>query len=366
MIAEEAESPPWTVSADDLDTVALGAGVLGSGGGGPPELGKLLVMEALRRPGPITIVPESTLDPASLVVAVAQVGTPMVFNERLAQGTEPGRAVRALEAHLGVRAGAVMCDEIGGTNSMTPLLAAAYLGLPVVDADTMGRAFPGLNMNTLSIYAERPVPCAFCDDEGNTVIVPGTLDTSATERLGRAVTVAMGGVSYIARPAPSGTARRQAIIPGSYSRARSIGIAIRRAAPYGSLAHLDLSALQGRVLFHGMISKVTRRSAPGPVAGTITIEGQLTRFEGSITVDFQNEYLVARRGASILVVTPDAVSLIDDETGEPIGADEVHAGRHVLLLGFSADPRMTTPEALRVVGPSAFGYEVEYQGLTDW
>jgi DUF917 family protein len=360
---DETANRPWVVSGDDLDAIALGAGILGSGGGGPPELGKLLVLEALRRCEPITIVPLNSLPEATLVVAVAQVGTPMVFLERLAQGSEPARAVRALEAHLGIRAGAVMCDEIGGTNSMTPLLAAAHLGLPVVDADAMGRAFPSLNMNTISIYAEKPVPCAFSDDESNTVIVPGTLDAEVTERVGRAVTVALGGISYIARPAPDGPARRNGIIPGSYSRARAIGWAIRSAVERRSLIGVDLHAVRGRVVFHGLITNVSRRSTPGPVHGAMTIEGQLEGFLGTVRVEFQNEYLIAYSDTSSLVVTPDAIGLVDDETGESIGADEVRAGRHVLLIGFRADQRMTTPAALRLVGPTAFGYDRDYHPL---
>ena len=36
--------------------------------------------------------------------------------------------------------------EIGGMNSIEPLLLGASLGLPVVDCDGMGRAFPELDM----------------------------------------------------------------------------------------------------------------------------------------------------------------------------------------------------------------------------
>ena len=38
---------------------------------------------------------------------------------------------------------AVMAIEIGGGNGIQPLMAAAHLGMPVVDADAMGRAYPG-------------------------------------------------------------------------------------------------------------------------------------------------------------------------------------------------------------------------------
>ena len=39
-----------------------------------------------------------------------------------------------------------MSIEIGGMNGIDPLLTAAVLELPVVDADLMGRAFPELQV----------------------------------------------------------------------------------------------------------------------------------------------------------------------------------------------------------------------------
>ena len=40
----------------------------------------------------------------------------------------------------------VLCAEIGGENSTEPLIVGAELGLPVVDMDFMGRAFPELQV----------------------------------------------------------------------------------------------------------------------------------------------------------------------------------------------------------------------------
>ena len=39
-----------------------------------------------------------------------------------------------------------MSAEVGGMNSIEPLLVGARLGLPVIDADGMGRAFPELQV----------------------------------------------------------------------------------------------------------------------------------------------------------------------------------------------------------------------------
>ena len=45
---------------------------------------------------------------------------------------------------------ALICAEIGGLNSFEPLLAGTRLGLPVLDADGMGRAFPELQVHKIS------------------------------------------------------------------------------------------------------------------------------------------------------------------------------------------------------------------------
>jgi DUF917 family protein len=347
-MAADAQQIGRYLSPADVEAIALGAGVLGSGGGGDPYLSALLVQEALRRGERIRLIAPEAVLPGGLVIAVAQVGAPVVMQERLARGTEAGEAFAALETHLGERAVAVACYEIGGTNSVTPLLVAANLNIPVLDADAMGRAFPDLYMDTLSIYGAAGVPCALCDDVGNLTILPATRDAAATERLGRAITLAMGGLAYLARPAPRGADLGRTLIPGSYSRAMAIG-------------SMDLGALGGRMLLHGTVTGVERHPARGPVHGTVTVEDQAAG--DVLRIEFQNEYLLARHGASVAAVVPDVISLVDDETGEPISAEVIQAGRYVVVLGIRADARLTTPLALRSIGPAAFGYDVDYQPL---
>ena len=53
-----------------------------------------------------------------------------------------------IEEHLDFNATALISNEIGGSNSLEPLIPAAITGLPVVDADGMGRAFPEIQMKT--------------------------------------------------------------------------------------------------------------------------------------------------------------------------------------------------------------------------
>ena len=44
-----------------------------------------------------------------------------------------------------------MSGEIGGANGLRSLMAAAVTGLPAVDADSMGRAFPEGQMTSFAI-----------------------------------------------------------------------------------------------------------------------------------------------------------------------------------------------------------------------
>jgi DUF917 family protein len=93
------------------------------------------------------------------------------------------------------------------------------------------------------------------------------------------------------------------------------------------------------------------------------VEGHRPGQLESLRIEFQNEFLLARHDDRVVAVTPDVISLIDDETGEPISAEAIQAGRHVVVVGISADARLTTALALRSVGPAAFGYDLEYRPL---
>lgn len=82
---------------------------------------------------------------------------------------------------------AVLSGEIGGGNGVEALVTGAQQGLPIVDADFMGRAFPELQMMTPAIYGMPSVPAALADEKGNVVIVTQTGGGDWLERLLRPV-----------------------------------------------------------------------------------------------------------------------------------------------------------------------------------
>lgn len=126
------------LSLDDVPDLARGAAILGTGGGGDPLIGRLLVEECLKNGKKIEILDPTELDDDDFVISTAMMGAPTVVVEKVPAGTEAVRSLRALEKHLGKTADATIPMECGGLNSMIPLVVAAEAGIPVVDGDGMG------------------------------------------------------------------------------------------------------------------------------------------------------------------------------------------------------------------------------------
>ena len=355
----------WIVDDAALERIAIGAGILGTGGGGNPYLGKTHARTLLAAGARPTVVAPDEVPDDALVVSVGGMGAPTVGVERIMQGEEELVALRALERHLGRRCTHLVAGEIGGSNAMGPIAVAAQTGLPLVDADAMGRAFPELQMDTFAIYGVRPTPAALADPHGRVVIFDEIPQATTLERYARAVTIQMGGAAGFAFPALSGAELKRTAIPRTLTLAKAIGDAVlgartRHADPIAAV----LAVAGGRRLFAGKIADVERRLAGGFARGELRLDGMGDDAGRTLRIDLQNEYLIARRNGEVVATVPDLVCLVDRETAEPVATEVVRYGLRVAVLGVPAPARLKTAEALAVVGPGAFGYsDVEYRPL---
>lgn len=139
----------WYLSEVDLEFIACGTGILGTGGGGPSYLAYLVALDALRKGGSdsMRVISPETLDDNKLVCFGSWYGAPSVSGERLPSGTEIPAAINALNKMLGVKEGdwqALLADEIGGGNGMATFPGSVHYGKPSVDGDMMGRAYPSM------------------------------------------------------------------------------------------------------------------------------------------------------------------------------------------------------------------------------
>jgi uncharacterized protein len=355
------------IEEGDLDALALGAAILGTGGGGSPYVGKLRLRELLRAGSSVTLMPLSDLPDDALVVCVGGIGAPVVSNEKFEAGDECTRALRAVERFVGRPITAVIAAEIGGANAMEPMIVAAQTGLPVVDGDGMGRAFPEVQMTTFFIHGAPTTPAALADDKGNLVVLGAVRDMFWLERLARRVTVEMGASAGMAQAPMRGDFVRASAVPDTVTLALAVGRAVLEARAAKRDVVAALGALVGAVrLFSGKITEVRRELRGGFSVGHVHLEGSDADRGRQAIVDIQNENLILREGGRVLASVPDLIMLLDADHGEPITTELLRFGMRVTAIGLPCHPRLATPEALAVVGPAAFGYpDVTYRPLAD-
>ena len=353
----------WHISEDDLESIAIGAGILGTGGGGNPYIGMLRAKQMIRENGPVKVLSPDELDENDNIVCVGGIGAPTVGIEKI-RDKQSYYALKAIEDFTGKKATAIISNEIGGSNSLEPIIPASLAGLPVVDADGMGRAFPEVQMKTYFVYGVPSYPMAVCDEKGNTALITEALDAKWVERMARSVTIQMGGVAcYALAPMTAQQVQTTAVLD-SLSLVKRLGNAVRNARtnhedPIKAL----LNVHPGKVLFQGKIVDLDRQTTAGFARGQVVIDG-MDQFESDrLTIEFQNENLIARLNSEIICIVPDLICIVDSERGEPITTELLRYGFRVTVLGFPGPELWKPPEGLSTAGPSAFGYDVEYSDL---
>ena len=350
----------WSLDRQDVEDLSTGAAILGTGGGGDPYLGKLMALSVLKKGMKIQVIPPEDVPDDALIIPSAAMGTPTVLMEKISKGDEVVQAFKRLERYFGQEVFATMPLEAGGVNSVNPLTVGARCGIPIVDADGMGRAFPELQMTTFNVHGIPCSPMTLVDEKGNVVMLDA-VDNTWAEKIARVVTIRFGGTAWISLYPMHGRDVKRAGIPHTLSLARNIGRSVREArASKEDPVDAVLGITGGFRLFEGKIVDVERKTVAGFARGEARLEGINDSAGGSMLIQFQNENLVAIRDGEIVCSVPDLISLLDVDTGLPITTEYLRYGYRVVVVGMPANEKWRTPEALEVVGPRYFGYDIDY------
>ncbi|GAA0469398.1 DUF917 domain-containing protein [Alkalibacillus silvisoli] len=344
----------------EVEDIAVGAALLGTGGGGDPYIGKLMALQAIEEHGPIKLLDPDEVPDEAVIVPSAMMGAPTVMVEKIPSGDEAITAFQSLKDNLSTEIYATMPIEAGGVNSLLPFALAARQGLPVVDCDGMGRAFPELQMVTFYLDGMSATPMVLSDEKGNGMVL-NTINSVWAERLARGATIEMGGSVMLAIYPMKGEEMKQSAIRNTLTLEENIGRSIREAKennddPVQSV----LKITSGYELFQGKVSDINRKTETGFTRGTAKIEG-IHNYNGSeLTLSFQNEHLLATCGDDVLCVTPDLIAVLDAETGMPITTEGLRYGARCIVIGMPCDPKWRTEKGIATAGPGYFGYDVDY------
>lgn len=358
------------LTAGQVDALAAGATLLGSGGGGDVALGAQLLRHALAE-RPVPVVRAADLNPDALVVHAGVVGGPDVLSERLIAPADLAMAIRAVAGQLGGDLAAVGIIEIGGLNAAVGVLAAAQLGLPVIDGDLMGRAFPRISQTTLAVAGHGAAPLALVSGTGDGVVIPVSSASSA-ERLVAACALAMGGAAALALyPANAGVLAAVGV-RGSLTACVRLGQDYLAGADAGAEADADADAeagagaraeagpaelvrrLGGRLVCEGRVDEMQPRLGPAP--GSLTLSDR--RGGSVVRVDHLDEFLAVTVDGRTIAFAPDIIVALDPSNRKPLRCDEVRSGQTLAVL--TLPPLHAWPASARsVVGPAGFGLELD-------
>ncbi|KAK1990631.1 hydantoinase/oxoprolinase [Colletotrichum falcatum] len=380
----------WSLSETDLRFLSIGCYILGCGGGGSPYAPYLELKQLLAEGESMRIVRMEDLGDDEMMPSVASVGTPAVSIERPG-GDGVWHAMREMERETGTRFEKLVATEIGGANGVATLIwgSSRYYGIPTVDGDMMGRAYPQFEMVSQYIHAEsinELLPVTLCSGTGHTVVIPATQTDEASAGVAiRDACVAMGSAAGAAgRPIP-GKLMRAVGIPNTYSLAWRLGRAVARAQRAGAVSAVAGAVVEAaggpgsaRVLFQGKIRGVeSTLTATAHSLGRVTVErlgeGEMETEadrvgEGlrEVVVPFMNENLAVLGksddgGETTLATVPDLIFLLDTSTGEAVGVQEYRYGLKVAVMVMAGHPLWATERALEIAGPKVFGLPHDYK-----
>ncbi|MBV9015482.1 MAG: DUF917 domain-containing protein [Alphaproteobacteria bacterium] len=357
-----------TVTSEDIEALAVGAWILGTGGGGSPYLGLLNMRRLYAEGHRVELMSPFDLGDDDRVGVVSNMGAPLVGQERLADSRNIARAVQMQQEYSGVKFRAVMSLEIGGGNGIQPLMAAAHLGLPVVDADLMGRAYPEAQMTSAAVGDLRPFPCALYDPRGLESIVTEVPSWKWMERVSRKICVEMGSIASTCKAPRTGREVKEWGIHFTVSKAIGIGKRVREA----QRRHEDpiaaiLDEAQGKQLFRGKVVDVARRATEGFLRGRCVIEGLDDDRGATLEIAFQNEWVVAWRvdgdTRQPIAMSPDLICVLDTMSGNAFGTETIRYGMRATVVALPAPDVFLTPKGLEHVGPRAFGYDLDFRSV---
>jgi DUF917 family protein len=344
------------ITQEDIPALARGCAVLGTGGGGEVTTSSLIAHQALAECGPVELVTLADLPADGILMPVGMIGAPSVSIEKLSSGTEIGSLRAVVEQHTGEPVIALMVSEIGGGNGVLPVAWAARAGLPLLDADGMGRAFPQVDMMSMNVAGLPPSLIVLADERDNVVTVQAA-DGYWAEAIARSATDVFGGSAAMSDYVMPVRLAEGAIVEGSVSNALRIGRAVLASEqPVAGL----LEAVSGIRLIEGKVVDVQRRTAGGFVRGSVVVEGYGADSGRLVRIEIQNENLALLEDGEVRASVPDLITLVDSQTADAVATEMVRYGQRVTVIAMPCHPLWRTPRGLEVAGPRVFGYDFDF------
>ncbi len=341
-----------------LEALMIGSQFLGSGGGGKIHVLKQLVQERFDDSFEVDLIGLDELEPQGTATTVGMVGSPEALEEFLPTGQEGRDLFDKMRELTGKETQAIFTIEGAGVNLVYPVIVAYATGLPIIDGDAMGRAFPELPMTTFQFHHQPIAPIVF-QDINHISYTYNDQDASIVDLKIRQKIAETAGMAFFAGYQASFEDLKRILIPNTFTTGMKIGEVFLRAKTFEEV-------MQGlewvtRNSLYGSSIEIGR----GLVSDHVALEhSNIASYNvGDLKVYFHYENLMVYHNKKLVANVPDLITLVDLDTLEPLSVKDAQLGMRVAIVATPAPLQLRTPTALSYVGPKAFGFKSAYEPL---
>jgi DUF917 family protein len=369
----------FTLSPADVSPLLDGLGIMGTGGGGNPAWGRMILENDLTHARAWNIVPLDEVPDDWTVVCGGIMGSVKALEaigfDKVLEGWEADfpllRVTRYMEQLLGRRIDAMVPFEAGGLNSPIVLTLAARMGIAAIDGDALGRSAPETQMTSWHGLGVEVTPMPLADSLGNIVVVSRASTPTYVDELGRWVVTRGGYLGANNHHPMSGEQLKRTTVPGTFSRALSLGRAVQAARAAGEdPVAAAVASLGARRLLRGRVETLLEEERMGFYFTTATIAGDGPDHGHSARLVIKNEAMLCSLDDRPVTIFPDPIYLLEPRSGRGYMSVELRPGDEIVLLAAPAHPRLRaaarTEAGRQAMSPERFGApELAYRPMEE-
>ena len=319
--------------------------------------------DLLDRNGPVALARAEVLPPATPAISLCVIGSGSSLADLPPAGDEFALAVERVARLQRVRFGAVYPLAAATISSFAPVIAASQLGVPLVDADGMGRTFALIHHTAMHLAGVSVTPLVAQGATGESVLVD-VLAGPRADRVLRTNVDTLGGWAALAAYPTTASMLRHAALPGTMSRLLNVGRMLLARTDPDVLVQRLASITGCRRLGRGRITELEHLSRPTDVTipahpSSVVVEEQDGR-RRQLRMELRSEVVAVFADGELVAAAPDVINLVDVSRGELATLDSLEPGDVVDVLMTPADAVWYSAEGLAMVGPHSHGIPLDH------
>ncbi|MFW9905291.1 MAG: DUF917 domain-containing protein [Candidatus Thorarchaeota archaeon] len=347
-----------------------GAHILGTGGGGDPDLALKRVKEIYSHGKCFQIQEITDFKPSDMICIIGMVGggvssqdMKFVENIPIISNNVMIEAVNLLENHLGAHFTGFVSTEMGPGNIVVPLWVGSLLDRITVDGDMCGgRSKPMISISATNVVGISITPLAIASIYGDQIILKEAISDQRAEDICRMISRLAKGSIGVARCPMTAADCQKGVESKTVSLAIKLGREISEAAnknidPLPVIEHTS----NAQLIFTGRVENFSRNETGGFTSGTIVLKSK----SHSLKIWYQNEYLLSWLDEKQYITCPDSLLVVDRHTGKGLTPwkDDFLENREVAVFMKPSTPIWKTEKGMKIFGPQVFRPEWRYQSF---